>query len=62
MKIQPIKTKKFYPPKDYVLSEILNNVSRLPENSILAISAKVVSIDQGRCVTIADHDKDELII
>lgn len=62
MIITPIKTRKLIPPKDD-LSEVLDeSITSLEENSILAISSKIVSIGEGRCIPLeAITDKDALI-
>lgn len=63
MRIHPIKTRLLHPPKDDLLNAIQQAISKLPEQSILAITSKVVSIGQGRCVSRDDvADKDALII
>lgn len=62
MIMKAIKTRKFLPPKDN-LWELLESIKSLDENTILAITSKVVSIGEGRCVPIKDiTSKDELII
>lgn len=62
MKIRAIRTKKFLPPKDSLLPELYRRIHKIQECSILAMSSKVVSIDQGRCVPLtAITSKDELI-
>ena len=60
MNIQPIRTKKFLPPQDTLLTEIKKKISTIPERSVLAITSKVVSIDQGRCIPVEHTDKDTL--
>ncbi|MBI1888897.1 MAG: coenzyme F420-0:L-glutamate ligase [Candidatus Spechtbacteria bacterium] len=64
MRIEPIKTRQFLPPKDD-LFEVLKKAfkkKRLKENSVIVITSKIVSISQGRCVKLTDvKDKDELI-
>ncbi len=50
------------PPKDDLLSAIFDSIPALPEKSVLAVTSKVVSIWQGRCVSASSVvDKDELI-
>jgi putative folate metabolism gamma-glutamate ligase len=62
MRITPIKTRVLVPPRDDLLAAIKDAVPRLEENSILAVTSKVVGIWQGRCVPKSDYpDKDELI-
>ncbi|MFH1207592.1 MAG: coenzyme F420-0:L-glutamate ligase [Patescibacteria group bacterium] len=62
MRVQSIKTRLFLPPKDNVYSELLSRIKRLPENSVVAVASKVVSLQQGRCIlrSAVEH-KDDLI-
>src|SRR3989344_6648306 len=61
MKVLAIKTRKFLPPKDN-LWDLLSVIKSLKENSIVAVTSKVVSIGEGRCVTLNSVGKDELIV
>lgn len=61
MKVQAIKTRKFLPPKDD-LWELLEAIKGLKENSVVAVTSKVVSIGEGRCIPLGSISKDELII
>jgi len=61
MQIKAIKTRKFLPPQDN-LWELLSNIKSLKENSVVAVTSKVVSIAEGRCIKLADVSKDELAI
>lgn len=62
MIVKVIKTRKFLPPKDN-LWDLLSAIKTLKENSVVAITSKVVSIGQGRCIPIEDFpDKDKLVI
>lgn len=61
MKVQAIKTRKFLPPKDD-LWDLLRVIKRLEENSIVAVTSKVVSIGEGRCIPFSQISKDELAI
>ncbi|OGE27280.1 hypothetical protein A3B42_02970 [Candidatus Daviesbacteria bacterium RIFCSPLOWO2_01_FULL_38_10] len=57
-----IKTRKFMPPKDN-LWELLGSIKSLEENSVVAVTSKVVSIGEGRCIAIEKFkNKDELAI
>ncbi len=60
MIIKAIKTRKFLPPKDD-LWELLSAVKSLNENSVVAVTSKVVSIGEGRCINVNQIDKDSLI-
>lgn len=62
MLVTTVKTRILAPPQDDLLAAIQESLARLEENSVLAITSKVVSIWQGRCVSKTDYpDKDELI-
>ena len=61
MIVKAIKTRKFLPPKDD-LWELLSEVKSLEENSVVAVTSKVVSIGEGRCVSVNEITKDELAI
>lgn len=62
MEILPIKTEALIPPQDDLLQKIRNAKSALQEGDCIAITSKVVSIWQGRCIPKEDvADKDELI-
>ncbi|MFA6553356.1 MAG: coenzyme F420-0:L-glutamate ligase [Patescibacteria group bacterium] len=62
MRVKTIKTRLFLPPKDDVYSELLSRINNLPENCVVAVASKVVSLQQGRCIARSKVDhKDELI-
>lgn len=62
MIVKAIKTRKFMPPKDD-LWELLSSIKSIKENSVIAITSKVVSIGEGRCIPIKEFpDKDKLVI
>lgn len=62
MVVTPITTRVLMPPRDDLLAVIQEAVPSIPEKSILAVTSKVVSIWQGRCVAIKDvPDKDALV-
>ena len=64
MKVYPIKTRVFLPPKDDLLSFIKESFSSLTlkEKSIIVITSKIVAIWQGRCIKMNSvKSKDELI-
>lgn len=64
MLIKTIKTRPFLPPKDDLLSLIKESFAtlQLKEKSIFVITSKIISIWQGRCLSIDEvKDKDELI-
>lgn len=62
MIIKAIKTRLFLPPKDDLL-DLLSAIKSLEEKSIVAITSKVVSIGEGRCIPLGQvKDKDKLAI
>ncbi len=62
MNIVPIKTKKLIPPRDDIFAAIRSAIKKIPEQSVLAITSKIISINEGRCVpSEAISDKDALI-
>lgn len=63
MHITPIKTRILLPPKDNLLTALQEALPTLEEGSVLAITSKVVSIHEGRCVKKAPNiTKDNLAI
>ncbi len=61
MKIHAIKLAKLLPPKDDLLEKISNSKLKLKDGDVLAISAKVVSIDEGQSISAEKISKEELI-
>lgn len=61
MVIKAIKTRKLLPPKDN-LWDLLSTIKSLKENSVVAITSKVVAIGEGRCIPLRSIDKDKLIV
>lgn len=61
MQVTAIKLKALVPPKDSLLTKIKASKLRLKDGDILAISSKVVSIDEGRCVPADTTTKEKLI-
>lgn len=61
MIVKAIKTRKFLPPKDN-LKDLLSALKSLEENSVVAVTSKVVSIEEDRCIPLDQIEKDELII
>ncbi len=60
MVIKAIKTRICLPPKDD-LWDLLSAVKSLNENSVVAVTSKVVSICEGRCIPLNKINKDKLI-
>lgn len=61
MVVKAIKTRKFLPPKDD-LWELLSGVKSLKENSVVAVTSKVVAVGEGRCIPLNETTKDALAI
>lgn len=62
MIVTPIKTRPLVPPEDDLFGVMRDTLPPLSENTVLAVTSKVVSIWQGRCVPKAAYpDKDDLI-
>ena len=64
MKVTAIKTRKFLPPKDDLLSFIKESFLniKIKEKSVGVITSKVVSIAEGRCIKIGDKTKKAELI
>ncbi|MBI2196406.1 coenzyme F420-0:L-glutamate ligase [Candidatus Daviesbacteria bacterium] len=60
MEVKAIKSRKFLPPKDD-LWDLLSAIESLKENSLVAVTSKVVAIGEGRCVPMVGIEKDELV-
>ena len=57
-----VKTRPLLPPKDDFLGVLLESIPTLSERDIIAITSKVVAIDQGRAILISSvNDKEALI-
>ena len=61
MLITPLKTRILVPPKDNLLTAIQEALPNIPENSILAVTSKVVSIHEGRCVKATTKDAEDIL-
>lgn len=63
MKITSIKTDKLIPLKDNDLLKVLEKyLPEIQDNSILAVTSKIVAICEGRVCKIDKCDKDKLIV
>ena len=60
MKVTAIKTEKVLPQSTTLLDFLDRNLKKFPENAILAVSAKIISLCEGRCVPFT-ADKEKLI-
>lgn len=64
MKVTAIKTRKFLPPKDDLFSLLKESFSKikLKEKSIIVVTSKIVSIWQGRCLSIEKGVTKDMLI
>ena len=63
MTIEPIQTRPLIPPRDDLLEVMRESIQKLREKSVVVITSKVVSIWEGRCISMQSvKDKDTLII
>ncbi|HVV38739.1 MAG TPA: coenzyme F420-0:L-glutamate ligase [Candidatus Paceibacterota bacterium] len=60
MDITPIKIGLLVPPKDVLFSKIVASKLKPKNGDIIAVSSKVVSIHEGRCVPVTAATKDAL--
>ena len=60
MIVVPVKTHKIS-TSDKLFGILDKYITELSENSVVAVTSKIVSITQGRVVKMEDADKDELI-
>lgn len=51
MHVTAIRTRRIHPPKDDLLDALATSIASIRERTILAVSSKVVSIWQGRCIS-----------
>lgn len=61
MQVRPFKTKIFKEGED-LLSFITGNVKRLPEDSVLVVTSKIVALSEGRTAVVrTEKEKEKLI-
>lgn len=61
MIVRPVKT-RLVTPKSCTLQELLDeSITELPEKSVVAIAAKIISMCEGRVVPLGSVEKDELV-
>ena len=61
MQIKPIKT-KIFKENDNLLEFILKYVKKIPENSVLVITSKIVALSEGRTFYSTDSKEKERLI
>ncbi len=63
MKVTPFKTEKIVPGIHTDIFSIIDGCfNTIPENSVIAITSKIISICEGRFLDIDGADKDKIII
>ncbi len=61
MQIIPIKTRILTPPQDDLFAVLDESLTDVVEGDIVVVTSKVVSIHEGRCVSIEGTEKETLI-
>lgn len=61
MQFISIKTRVLEPPQDDLLAVIQDSVTDIKNGDVVLISSKVVAIHEGRCVALADADKESFV-
>lgn len=61
MNVLKVKTRRVNPPKDNLKKYLEKSLPPLKEGSIICISSKVVSICEGRCVSMQTIDREALV-
>lgn len=61
MQYIPIKTRILNPPQDDLLGVIGDSLGYIKDGDILLVTSKVVSIHQGRCISVEAIGKRELV-
>lgn len=62
MKLIPISTRTFRPPKDDIFPDLPKVLAGLKEEDIVLITSKIISINEGRCVPVLKSNKEGLVI
>lgn len=62
MKVTAIKTRIMKPPKDYLWQVLSESIKSLKEKDVVAITSKIISIGEGRCISLEKYNKDDLVI
>lgn len=61
MQLIPIKTRIFQPPQDDLFAVLDESLHDVQEGDVIAISSKIVSIQEGNCLLVSETDRNELI-
>ncbi len=61
MQYIPIKTRIMQPPRDDLFSLLDEAITDVREKDIIAVSSKIVSISEGRCIPVDDANKTLLV-
>lgn len=61
MNVTPITTRVVTPPKDDLFDVLASSITEVPEKSVIAVTSKIISIAEGRCVRKDAVEKDALI-
>lgn len=61
MQLIPVKTRILTPPQDDLFAVLTESLPTLQEKDVVLVSSKVVAINEGKTVPLADADKTKLI-
>ncbi|NBC30588.1 MAG: hypothetical protein GVY29_11445, partial [Spirochaetes bacterium] len=61
MEVLPVRTPILNPPQQDLAPALAAALPPLSERDVICISSKVVAIDEGRCVPVADAEKAQLV-
>jgi len=61
MEFIPVKTRRLDPPQDDLYAALDDALTEVKEGDVVAVSSKVVAIDEGNCVPIEGTDKKKLV-
>ena len=61
MEFLPIKTRPLMPPKDNIFEVFDKYVSDVKNGDIVFITSKIVAIHQGRCMSVEEISKKDLV-
>jgi F420-0:gamma-glutamyl ligase len=61
MQVIPIKTRVLTPPQDSLATVLDEYLIDIQEGDVIAISSKVIALDEGRCVPAAEVNKEDLV-
>ncbi len=61
MEVIGIQTRIMQPPKDDIYALFDESVEEMREKDVLIVSSKIMAIHQGRCISVSEIDKEDLV-